>query len=105
MFNIKQVGIISSNSFAANRWQTITWTYADLVHRRIYAAIGGRVNYITRQDLVFLFGFFSWQQSHICTLTRRVIDYYYNRVGDAVSISIGIMHEKSFIGFFMMHGH
>ena len=24
-----------------NRWQAITWTNADPVHRRIYAALGG----------------------------------------------------------------
>ena len=38
--NWQKVNIGSSNGMALNRRQAITWTNADPVHRRIYAALG-----------------------------------------------------------------
>ena len=35
------VSIGSGNGLAPSRWQAITWTNADLVHWRIYAALSG----------------------------------------------------------------
>ena len=40
MSNWQKGGIGSGNGLAPNRRQTITWTYADPVHWRIYAALG-----------------------------------------------------------------
>ena len=37
------MSIGSGNGLAPNRWQAITWTSADPVHWRIYAALGGDV--------------------------------------------------------------
>ena len=36
-----QIGFGSGNGLAPNRWQAITRTNADPVHRRIYLALGG----------------------------------------------------------------
>ena len=35
------MNIGSGNGLAPNKRQAITWTNADQVHRRIYAALGG----------------------------------------------------------------
>ena len=39
-FNWQKGSVVSGNGLAPNRRQVITWTYADPVHWRIYAALG-----------------------------------------------------------------